>query len=369
LNEPFFFIHIPKTAGTSWRSVLYRQYEDGEVCAIYDGSDYHYSLADVAAMQRQRIQRFRAFIGHLRYGTHRSIPGLQVVAYGVFLREPVARAISHYRHFLAHQYQGSGYTIADFIEQQNPQFDNLQTRLVAGEHRAFGKCDPALLERAVQNLSTFRFVGLTEEFETSLFLAIKALGWRPLNVPHLNVARDGSPFEVTAETVDLIRRYNALDLELYAHGRRLFQERLGGLGEGWEEEFAAFRAAIIDAADATGPVSAIGSLGELSADQIRGWARLKNSDEVARIRVVVNGGRHYVVTADRDRPDLRQKQLHPTGRCGFLLRLPSGEHLVPGDRVSASVLGGVDELSNSPRTFGDVAGEPQAASASPTAPG
>src|SRR5678809_1260977 len=71
-----------------------------------------------------------------------------------------------------------------------------------------------------------------------------------------------------------------------------------------------------------------GVLDRVGANLISGWAVYKRAlSRPVNVRIRINDTREYVVAADRPRPDLKEKGIHPTGNRGFMLKLPQGEAL------------------------------------------
>ena len=73
----------------------------------------------------------------------------------------------------------------------------------------------------------------------------RMLGWRLPMYATRNVSRaaNGSPPEPPSpRAIELISERNELDLELYEHARRLFDEEVERQGPSFQREVAAFRA-------------------------------------------------------------------------------------------------------------------------------
>jgi hypothetical protein len=86
-----------------------------------------------------------------------------------------------------------------------------------------------MLDAAKENLSASMVTfGLTERFDESLELLKEAFGWPGIpSYGRERVTRRYPPAEQTPiPTLEAIRRFNMLDIELYEFGRRLFEERL-----------------------------------------------------------------------------------------------------------------------------------------------
>jgi hypothetical protein len=110
--------------------------------------------------------------------------------------------------------------------------DNGQTRMLSGIRSIdtiLGHDDipPHALEAAKSNLASMPCFGLSENFDESLLLFQKSFGWRNITYRSVNRApRQAARSEISDEVRRVIAQYNALDMELYEYGQKLFAERL-----------------------------------------------------------------------------------------------------------------------------------------------
>src|SRR5438552_56568 len=90
------FLHIPKTAGKTFRSTLSVNYPRRETI--------HLDILDrpldkeMEAIPAEARARARLVWGHMPYGVHAYVP--RTCEYVTVLREPVARAVSTYKYIL-----------------------------------------------------------------------------------------------------------------------------------------------------------------------------------------------------------------------------------------------------------------------------
>lgn len=201
------FVHIPKTAGTSFRMAAENLF--GVERIAYDYSlrapetsscvrEHYYTKKNLEALRELLIERRVALLGgHFSYRRYSSIlPTHRVIS---FVRDPVSRVLSEYHHFSRHY----GFTgaLTDFVRQSRNQ--NLQATLLSGV---------PLREAA--------FVGVTEFYELSLKELERKLGWT-LCVLRLNAnperERNGIPEDRASRSeVNLIKDLNRQDMDLYA---------------------------------------------------------------------------------------------------------------------------------------------------------
>ena len=253
--ERYFFLHIPKAAGTTLGKLLERRFMPEEIFPPYwleDGMEAAPRIRDT----------YRYFRGHFTYMDMRTVLGERMPICITMLRDPIDRFISQFAFFQHTRATVDHYvtfadfpslTLADYARDAalvlSTESLNPQTRMIGGDPIIntvddFMDLDAAkrrLLDRAHlprddgwrqlriarQRLDTFAFVGLTERFQESLRLLSYTFGWRPVrDEQRLNVTpRRSSRREISPKTLAQITSYNTLDLALYAHAQELFDVR------------------------------------------------------------------------------------------------------------------------------------------------
>jgi hypothetical protein len=92
-----------------------------------------------------------------------------------------------------------------------------------------------------------------------------------------------------------------------------------------------------------------GCLDSLGPEWITGWAFSRDDPEVpVEIEFEFESGPWVHGRADEPRGDLKDAGVHPTGRCGFRIELPSEVTPVPGDYVYARDKASGREFEGSP---------------------
>lgn len=245
----FVFIHIPKTAGITLRSIFYRQYRKNEIHHIHWNFDRNDPFASFLNLSPEKQNKVKIIFGHIPFGIHEYIQ--KPVQYFTFLRDPIDRAISHYYHIRKrpnHFYHRMALDmdIGEFIVQSRfREFDNGQVRQLTGAGQLpFGACSEDLLAQAIFNLENhFCCVGLQERFDESVVLLRRTLGWKkpPLYRRH-NVNRERPRNEtLPAETLAVIAAYNELDRRLYEWATARLAQAIADGGAGFALELRAFR--------------------------------------------------------------------------------------------------------------------------------
>lgn len=73
---------------------------------------------------------------------------------------------------------------------------------------------------------------------------------------------------------------------------------------------------------------------------VTGWAMASDSGQPVRVTLLVNGSAIAQTVADKPRPGLKSRGVHPTGRCGFVFRFHPENALRVGDRVTVKPVDG-----------------------------
>jgi hypothetical protein len=202
-------LHIPKTAGTSFRNILKEQY--GELAVVrLDIHENGRTLCNEIPYLGPSAPSAKVLHGHFYYhDIYRrfDLPAnLKIITW---LRDPVERVISNYY-----------YLEAQLIAVLKEEKRNLNI---------LSKMQRSLLEYAREeinrnrqykflegsNLEDFAFVGIQEDFQEDLLALGKVLQWQhPPRHLHQNKTPKQRP-PLSSEIREEIAQLNALDLELY----------------------------------------------------------------------------------------------------------------------------------------------------------
>lgn len=307
------FVHIPKTAGTSLRHGVAEFL--GKERLVLDYGPKQAATSDLVqrwCYRESKPENFRTAFdiqgkkflsGHICLADY--VGGFDLDNVAVFLRDPIQRVISEYRHYVRHYgYEGS---LVEFAE--TSAFQNKQARALAGV--------------SIQRLGV---VGLAERYEESLARLNAHFGWQ---VPSRNVNMGrkqlSEPYQVDRATRRVLEQSNPLDVALYKSAC-----------EDCQSDRSRFRMP---------PGPATGSC-RLTGDRtVQGWACQIGGESATAVRIEVNG--KVVARADADlfRPDIRRRGLKRSGCAGFRIQIDS---ISPGDEIRCFETDGNTELHNSP---------------------
>ncbi len=231
-NDPFyFFLHTPKAAGTTLRSIVDLQLGRKCVLTYYNQPNRHL-LDNLDAHLKMNEGRYKALIGHFEFGPHDGIS--QSSKYVTFFRDPVRRTISSYfenlktRPDLFEDKDGSIMSLEQSFQSMPGFFANQQTKMICGNV----KDDTATqddLDSAKANLEKyFLLAGITELFNESILILSKQLGWRPCLYRRLNKGANRPEISVTVK--ELATNLNQLDQQLYEYALSQLRNRIEEYG-------------------------------------------------------------------------------------------------------------------------------------------
>ncbi len=247
-QELHFFLHIPKTAGTTLNDILRANYAQEAVLDVYDNAGFH----KMRELPQKDLDALQLIQGHMfvhdfdiLFANNKNLKAV------TFLRNPVARVVSEY-HFLKawpeqHLYKlmnEEQIGLEEFVTTNRPQLKNhgknLMVKSLCGVREK--DSDDAMLERAWNNLSQrFACFGIVELFDQSLLLLKQALGLESIFYDRRNVnPYQLAPADLPEKTIKIIKDHNQLDMELLARAAALLNQRIMKQGPSFQAKLKTF---------------------------------------------------------------------------------------------------------------------------------
>ncbi len=231
-----YFLHIPKTAGTSVRAALSDNFPASAIAPIMHPRE-------LLCVPPVELRNYQLIAGHFGYGLKGYLnTELDVIT---FLRRPLDQALSMFFDHKAHGFLDSECTLGDVIDSKYIQLLlNLQSRWLACDdlstrntgydlfypHRDLAIQEltkRSLLEKARRRLASMTVVGIVEQFGESMRLICDRFGW-PVRAdwPVLNVQTNRNRDLVNERDKQRLSALLSLDEELYQSAKELFFDAL-----------------------------------------------------------------------------------------------------------------------------------------------
>ncbi|WP_419788260.1 sulfotransferase family 2 domain-containing protein [Pseudodesulfovibrio sp.] len=248
MNRPFFFLHIPKTAGTTLNSVFDDNLSQERILDLYTESQ-HRALSDITY---EEIARYRMVRGHVFITDFEEIlDGPVHFRLFTFLRDPVQRVISEF-YFLkrwpkSHLYEylnRNNVSLMEYVTSENRVLKHRgRNNMVNSLSGIRGGNMEEGLELAWHHLrDRFEFFGILERFDESLLMLKRLMGLGSIFHEKKNVRGTSLDKPISREEYDLICEHNRFDLRLYERAVTEFAARVDRLGAAFQEDVRMFEA-------------------------------------------------------------------------------------------------------------------------------
>ena len=226
------FLHIPKTAGTTFTNILHRQYPAKRRFELK--ANLANSLERFAALTEDERSNIALFTGHAPIFT--GLDEADSATIVTFLRNPISRVQSFCQHVfegksphLLQRFPPANFSLDEFLESGGHELANVQTKMLINTGNT---TSPQLLNQmsptdardlALDNLQNrVAHFGLQEYFDESLIIFSSALNWKMPVYFTRNTNKSAHKLEFEKRHLDKIAELNAIDIEVFAHAKETF---------------------------------------------------------------------------------------------------------------------------------------------------
>lgn len=228
--EPLRFLHIPKTGGSTFASILEYEYR-GKKSFEFSG----HLPADrkrFEALPETERENIMLFTGHAPIVT--GIPRVDRATTITILRDPVSRVKSYCQYVSEGKipdYPAEKFNLDSLLRSGNAELSNFQTRLLLkdGLTESFESLSPSeARDEALDNLfNRVSYFGLQEYFDESLIVFRSALKWSMPIYLSLNRKNADKLLRFEQRHLERIAEMNTIDIEVYNAAKEKFLRSFG----------------------------------------------------------------------------------------------------------------------------------------------
>lgn len=236
-HDQLFFLHVPKTAGTTLVDAVVKHFPYDRIVSYgTDEGDFKLNTQDKDV--RERLEKARFIRAHEGYNFIQYLYHPVVIT---FLRHPHKRSISNYLHMQRNDAQRILRQVNEYWPERNqtepvgiieylrlPHSTNKMVRMIGGftTKESTTVDGEVMLEVAMSHLDSIPFFGLTERFDESLTLMDYVFNWKHVSYKTLNTVPESQKVEITPEVQQALEETNRLDMRLYEFAHTLLTQRL-----------------------------------------------------------------------------------------------------------------------------------------------
>jgi len=226
------FLHIPKTAGTTFINILKRQYP--QTGHFEFSGDIDADTDRFMALSDEEKKTVGLFVGHAPISTGiKEADGARIIT---FLRDPVSRVKSYCQHAsegkspnLLYLFPPDSFDLDKFLESGNEELSNMHARMLIN-HRV--SAESKLIENlsnteardlALDNLfNKISHYGIQEYFDESVIYFKNQLNWAFPFYTSVNKKNSSKLIQFKQHHVEKIVELNSIDIDIYNAAKSKF---------------------------------------------------------------------------------------------------------------------------------------------------
>lgn len=231
MRETILFHHIPKTAGTTLLDIVGSLYPR-ERTYVIDGIETDRDIDRYRGMNDEEKSAYPVIIGHQAMMLYDSIPGEKKVI--AFFRDPYEQFLSSYyylrraTHNRKHHQRVKSLALPEFLRYSiDNHLTNPQAKTLFAAHYEDETDEQVVASKSAAAFDRLTLPCITEEFDLSLMLLKRTLGWHRWPLYSRKNASKKEHYAFDQALFDWHREHNQADYAVYDRARRAFDELTG----------------------------------------------------------------------------------------------------------------------------------------------
>lgn len=216
-KDRFVFLHIPKTAGTTFRYMIYNHFDDDKLYPTVKDlkkNNHGYLNQNILKEKHKEVFDKEFVIGHFNIHVVQMMP--KDVKILTFLRNPVNRTLSHLKHLKKNNPKYKNLDINEVVRLEINNIYHVQA-LCLGFNQ--NKPNYAELEKYINRVD---FIGMTDYFDESISLCNKMFDWKLEHIKPMNKIDGNVLRELDSKSMSMICRRLIPDITAYNLAFRKF---------------------------------------------------------------------------------------------------------------------------------------------------
>ena len=217
-DRKYFFMHVPKTAGTTFRKMLHRHAPKNY---LWPDQQFLKNNGNRYPSRKNLLSKYNDKLTTPILSGHYGMDLLPVLSEDIiiltFIRNPYERILSHIKHICAldKEFRGDPNLVLD------KKFDTIM--YVQSKMLRFRPHNREGAKKLLESIDRINFIGLTEEFDRSIALCNKMFNWKLELIEPQNQRKEETIQALTPKNKTRIIHYLIPEIRAYSNAHLKFE--------------------------------------------------------------------------------------------------------------------------------------------------